>query len=215
MKRFKFAFTIAEVLITIGIIGIVAAMTIPNLIQSQYEKSTVAKLRKVNYNLQHSFQMIKGDDISLFVQPDVSELTRLLASHLKTSKVCYPPKASDCVKNFKYTELGGGNTAVDSEKTGAIVLIDGTVLLTAYNALFTYAQIFVDVNGEKLPNIMGKDMFSFFFVKGDYEEYFEPRGNANWKNEGYCRPKSKWNNSHNGLGCTKWVVQQGNMNYLH
>lgn len=37
-------FTLAEVLITLGIIGIVAAMTIPNLIQKINEKRTVSKL---------------------------------------------------------------------------------------------------------------------------------------------------------------------------
>ena len=40
----KFAFTLAEVLITLGIIGVVAAMTIPSLIQSYKEKQTVVTL---------------------------------------------------------------------------------------------------------------------------------------------------------------------------
>lgn len=41
------AFTLAEVLITLGIIGVVAAMTLPTLIQNQHEKSSVARLKKV------------------------------------------------------------------------------------------------------------------------------------------------------------------------
>lgn len=46
-KKLKIkAFTLAEVLITLGIIGIVAAMTIPNLVQNSFEKKTVAQLRK-------------------------------------------------------------------------------------------------------------------------------------------------------------------------
>ena len=40
----KLAFTLVEVLITLGIIGIVAAMTIPTLMQKYYERQTVAKL---------------------------------------------------------------------------------------------------------------------------------------------------------------------------
>lgn len=39
-------FTLAEVLITLGIIGIVAALTLPTLIQKQQEKETVVKLKK-------------------------------------------------------------------------------------------------------------------------------------------------------------------------
>lgn len=42
----KTAFTLAEVLITLGIIGVVAALTLPSLIQSYREKETVAKLKK-------------------------------------------------------------------------------------------------------------------------------------------------------------------------
>ena len=38
MKELQQAFTLAEVLITLGIIGIVAAMTIPNLMTKYYEK---------------------------------------------------------------------------------------------------------------------------------------------------------------------------------
>ena len=38
MKKLRFGFTLAEVLITLGIIGVVAAMTIPNLIANNKAK---------------------------------------------------------------------------------------------------------------------------------------------------------------------------------
>ena len=43
----KNAFTLAEVLITLGIIGVAAAMTMPSLIAEHIEKSTIARLKKV------------------------------------------------------------------------------------------------------------------------------------------------------------------------
>ena len=42
----KKGFTLAEVLITLGIIGVVAAMTIPNLITHNQKEETVTKLRR-------------------------------------------------------------------------------------------------------------------------------------------------------------------------
>ena len=48
-SKIKFAFTLAEVLITLGIIGVVAAMTIPTLMQKYYEKQTVAKLKETYF----------------------------------------------------------------------------------------------------------------------------------------------------------------------
>ena len=49
------AFTLAEVLITLGIIGVVAAMTIPTLMQNINAKDVVAKVKKANNNITKKF----------------------------------------------------------------------------------------------------------------------------------------------------------------
>lgn len=51
----KRGFTLAEVLITLGIIGIVAAMTMPSLIAEHREKKTVAQLKKTYSTLQQAY----------------------------------------------------------------------------------------------------------------------------------------------------------------
>ena len=56
-----FAFTLAEVLITMTIIGVVAALTVPTMIQNYQEKATVAKLRTVYSTLNQAFYMAKTD----------------------------------------------------------------------------------------------------------------------------------------------------------
>ena len=58
----KAAFTLAEVLITLGIIGIVAAMTIPTLIADYQEKQTVTKLTKAYATLNNAYQMAKVEN---------------------------------------------------------------------------------------------------------------------------------------------------------
>ena len=50
MKRNKLAFTLAEVLITHGIIGVVAAMTMPSLITSYKKQETSGKTKKIQLN---------------------------------------------------------------------------------------------------------------------------------------------------------------------
>ncbi len=55
------AFTLAEVLITLGIIGVVAAMTIPNLIQSNFEKRTVTILRETQSILSQAIRMAEEE----------------------------------------------------------------------------------------------------------------------------------------------------------
>ncbi|MDR1168674.1 MAG: prepilin-type N-terminal cleavage/methylation domain-containing protein, partial [Heliobacteriaceae bacterium] len=58
------AFTLAEVLITLGIIGVVASLTMPTLIQDYQEKATVVKLKKIYSMLSQAYQsasMENGD----------------------------------------------------------------------------------------------------------------------------------------------------------
>ena len=45
------AFTLAEVLITLGIIGVVAALTIPTLIANYKKKQAISKLQKNNFTV--------------------------------------------------------------------------------------------------------------------------------------------------------------------
>ena len=63
-KRFKQfnAFTLAEVLITLGIIGIVAAMTMPTLIQNYKKQEYGAKLKKFNSVMEQAILSSKQDN---------------------------------------------------------------------------------------------------------------------------------------------------------
>src|SRR5574344_915991 len=56
------AFTLAEVLITLGIIGVVAALTIPTLMQKTEERETVSKLKKVYSTLQNAYSRAINDE---------------------------------------------------------------------------------------------------------------------------------------------------------
>ena len=53
----RFAFTLAEVLITLGIIGVVAALTMPTLITKYQKKATAAKLKNAYSTLQNAVLM--------------------------------------------------------------------------------------------------------------------------------------------------------------
>ena len=60
--KIKSAFTLAETLITLGIIGIVAAITIPNLIHTYQEKQTVAKLKETYSILQQAIRTAEENE---------------------------------------------------------------------------------------------------------------------------------------------------------
>lgn len=56
-KNLKVAFTLAEVLITLGIIGIVAAMTLPVLMGKYVERERITALKKTYSLLQQAFEI--------------------------------------------------------------------------------------------------------------------------------------------------------------
>lgn len=58
----KFGFTLSEVLITLGIIGVVAAMTIPILITNYQKKETVTKLRRAISILNQAYRLSFDDN---------------------------------------------------------------------------------------------------------------------------------------------------------
>ncbi len=61
MKK-KNAFTLAEVLITLGIIGVIASMTLPTLVQNNKNKEVEAKLKKVYSLMNQAILMSEKDN---------------------------------------------------------------------------------------------------------------------------------------------------------
>ena len=55
MKNKKFAFTMAEVLITLSVVGVVAVLTLPSVIQKQQEKITVNRLKSAYSIISQAF----------------------------------------------------------------------------------------------------------------------------------------------------------------
>jgi len=74
------------------------------------------------------------------------------------------------------------------------------------------SEIYIDINGMKKPNVMGKDIFTFWSTK--YGLY--PMGTKDeryWYLPRTCQPNGTFPN--NGGGCTAWLIEKGNMDYLH
>lgn len=97
---FMRAFTLAEVLITLGIIGVVAAISIPTLIQSSQEKATVSQLKKAYSTLSQAFLLAVQEngtpdtwnigDYGGSPQPytNAKNIITTLAPYLKVTKTC-------------------------------------------------------------------------------------------------------------------------------
>ena len=163
-SRKRVAFTLAEVLITLGIIGIIAALTLPSLIVNYQKKQTVQQL-KTAYSLlsQAVEQSISEngeiDDWDYTLNTSAFNETYILP-YLKIVKKCDGGK---CIKtdNFNgYYELTGNKY---TRISGSYVLANGMILMADYPER-GFLVYMIDLNGNKKPNIMGKDIFAFYLL---------------------------------------------------
>ena len=217
--RPKAAFTLAEVLITLGIIGIVAAMTIPNLVAKYKQRMFVYQWRKTYSELANALKLMQENDdvISLKnLQGDTEyEYASVLGKYLKTGVICKenrfvidgcsPEKYPIYVLSGKkywtgnFGELGGGSTCM--------TLLNGSIIC------FDSFIVYVDVNGFSKPNTIGKDIYSALIRFETYE--IRPAiglrtgwGTADGKfivndlGDGTCKPT----NNDYGWGCSSYYM---------
>lgn len=182
-KKCIFAFTLAEVLIVVGIIGIVAEMTIPTLQKDFQKQVTISSLKKQYSSLAQAVRLSEADngpnenwDWGLSTDGTVRQsFDYYWAPYLRISKYC--SSYSDCGYNsvapwLRPDGTSYGMTLVYAPMRTTVILNDGTLLLVkAFQSApvngdpdVSSRYIFIDINGPQGPNTLGKDVFDFILV---------------------------------------------------
>lgn len=159
------AFTLAEVLITLGIIGVVAAMTMPTVIANIQDKVLETQRAKAKSVLANGYK-------SILAQNEVFELSNsplgscadsecVNTEHLKAFKTV---KAGVGLTNLnlptKYKDKDGNELTMDWSNKYIFVTPDGFVYGLDVNKLLTEGvyDIYTDVNAGKNPSTEKKDL---------------------------------------------------------
>lgn len=222
------AFTLVEVLVTLGIIGIVAAMTLPTLITKNQNKALEAGLKK-NYSvILQAFEMYQAEHGERLKAGDVNFNCSLMC--LKTKIIPYFKILRDCGYGAQVQKACipyTGNGSIDDERNfrnyktyngevikqlnlfddGQFILADGSLILINNTANISNMYITVDVNGYlKNPNRWGHDLFTFQLMQnGEILPMGDPRTIYNDKNI-YCSTNS--DNIYNGIACTYYALTE-------
>ncbi len=136
------AFTLAEVLVTLGIIGVVAALTLPALITDYRDKELETRAKKAYSIINQAVQKgqvahgVVGDNTALFDENKTSEEVALdFSKCFNKVKFCKNSKIAGCKNTnyrIKYNSLwsSGTGVSIDSDISGLpkIVLPDGMIL---------------------------------------------------------------------------------------
>ena len=166
------AFTLAEVLITLGIIGVVAAMTMPSLMQNYKRQQATARIKKF---------------VSVINQALISAENDLGP---REDWVIGEMDNSDSAYNFLNTYIKPYIKSADIEKRtllgmnmATLRFVDGSQMSIKIGACY---DIYYDINGEKGPNEKGKDIFVFILCKNGGCNY-----NSNQVRGMYCQPNGE------------------------
>lgn len=176
MKNLK-AFTLAEVLIVLGIIGVISAMTLPTLISNYQKQVLVNQLRKSHSLLSQAFERMMHEEKAVnFNETDFwsiclrgnnsSQCQGILSKYLKSTNAEYVSSSGRAYNTLScsWSSSNGGeysscsksnNTRSDYTRGNTVSLPDGS---TVY---FNGSAITIDVNGSQKPNTYGRDLFTF------------------------------------------------------
>ncbi len=185
MKKDKRGFTLAEVLITLAIIGVVAALTIPSVVRNYQETQRKAAVKKEYSTLVRITNLVmqeNGGDMTT-TPPGTNYDT--ISSHYMNMYKKYIPHTKECVGINACANAGIWHNNTDwfisdgnpvSSETGgyfycaALTANDGTLWRFYFHSPdCSYGSqgqnicgtIYFDINGFKKPNTGGKDIFGF------------------------------------------------------
>ena len=212
------AFTLAETLIVMGIIGVVAALTIPNLNSSTADKEKVAKLNKIYSNLEDAVgraQAVYGP-VEEWLSGKTAAQKNLIfyermSEFMKVQKTCAPNTAG-CFTKSQGNALKSGFAVLDTPQAFyQVILADGTSV-----SFFPYGSdnncqedgcynFYVDIDGPTKGSFTyGKDLFTIVGgSKGGLNKSWAQNSTAN-----------KANCFKFGSACSSWVLEFGNMDYV-
>ncbi|MDR1167409.1 MAG: prepilin-type N-terminal cleavage/methylation domain-containing protein [Heliobacteriaceae bacterium] len=213
------AFTMAEVLITLGIIGVIAAVTMPALISNYQNKAVLSQFWKAYSSVSNAYNLILNEDgpyttwgYNNKTGADSDAISEKFSKHMNFIRTC-GYAAKDCWSNT-YKTLNGAVWNLNTWESQA-VLNDGA--LVYFKSFSEYSGFTIDVNGDKRPNTLGKDVFQFFITdKGIYPQ--GARDCAFLVDSVYCNPDAVvegcTGTNTNGSNCAAWIVSNNNMDYL-
>jgi len=232
----KNGFTLAEVLITLGIIGVVAALVMPALIANYKKQVYVTQLKKTISAWEQGMNLMLATDGVDYLGD--TEFARVLLSagqygYNGTSAALVPESTDILKKYFKIIKIEdaaqysvkylNGTSFPFSPGYRKFYMADGSVYYVAISFgmdpttdNISYGDRIIDVNGDKGPNLMGRDIFGFrvnnkgMLIPYNSEQVV-PYGQAYWRDTpSSCGVAGSSDMTGvNGIGCAARIIENG------
>lgn len=207
----KGGFTLAEVLITLGIIGVVAAVTIPTLMTNIKAVKLKSQFLKAHSTVLQAYKMMEAEDVSTVLEDytDSKTFYRTFMRYFQGTHDCGTSGDSTTQKYLPcyypygdkgYKTLGGVSASYTNFDDGQFALPNGSLILV--ENFQGRLWVSVDINGyNNKPNVWGADLFTYEFL----DSGLTPMGSTGTAFlADYCNKDNA--DSMNGIGCTKQAI---------
>lgn len=209
----KTAFTLAEVLITLGVIGVVAAITIPGLMTAHKKHVTATKLERAVSVITQAIRLSENENGQMEnwdkTLDNETFINTYFRPYLTIMQIC--SSTNPCGYSSTFKTMSGNNNAGYSNPFHA----DRMGLLTSDSITYFYSKvttnvtlsndqmIIIDINGKDKPNTFGKDVF--FFIRNEDADSVIPYGG----DKSYNEIKNDCSQNGSGYYCAAWIRQHG------
>ena len=146
-----FAFTLAEILLTMTIVGAIATMTIPTLVSKRIQTERSAKLKKFYSRMSNAVDQMVMDGKSFKYMSSQSSSLEYMNWYIKDL---------DRYMEHKFIDNSSQRTVYFVDESS----MEFRGLAGTGNAC---ANVVYDTNGKKNPNKLGADQYSFYFCFND------------------------------------------------
>lgn len=206
------AFTLAEILIVLFIIGIVASLTVPGLIQNLQNaemkvawKKSYADLEQATGRILIDYQTLKN------ICFDNNCLRDIYLKYMSSAKACGDDSSNgNCWHKYNEVKTLSGYVESGWEDTEGMILNNGALVRILYDTstcdnvawwgIPACGYISVDVNGFRGPNTYGKDIFFIYLFKDEIKPF-------GFEGDDYP-PESDCTDGGEGLGCSALYLMQ-------
>lgn len=144
-KGINFAFTLADILITLGVIGVVSAITLPILFTNITGYINAKRQENIAQKVTQAMEQMRANGLLNTQYATTDEFVDEFQKYIKISKRCDKEHVADCWPTPVVTTGDGEEYEVSQAKTGkhlslesksnnvGLVLADGTPIILNYN----------------------------------------------------------------------------------
>ena len=174
----KIAFTLAEVLITLGIIGVVAAVALPALITNINDRANSERQANIAQKITQAMEQMRAHG-ELVQYSSTDEFVNVLQKYLKITKRCDADHLAECWTTSTVSVMNSNvvsdynvadaktrkkllkNSTTDGNNVG-LILADGASLILTYNPNAPIIDIGDKIVGSTMSLPIGKNKYKDF-----------------------------------------------------